>query len=76
MSQSFRINVNDQDYFFRILAPTQINKQTEVITVEIDKDAVVSLKKVAEIWQDHPAQFLQKGVIQAIVKAICLRFSI
>lgn len=76
MSQSFRINVNDQDYFFRILAPTQINKQTEVITVEIDKDAVVSLKKVAEIWQDHPAQFPQKWVIQAIVKAICLRFSI
>jgi hypothetical protein len=76
MSQSFRITVNNQDYFFRILSPVNINNQTAEIKVEIDKDAVVSIRKVAETWQEGIEQFPKKEVIQAILKAICLRFRI
>ena len=76
MSQSFRISVNNQDYFFKILSPVNINNQTEEIKVEIDKDAVVNLKKVAETWQEGIEQFPKQEVVQAILKAICLRFRI
>jgi hypothetical protein len=76
MSQSFRITVNNQDYFFRILSPVNINNQTAEIKVEIDKDAVVSIRKVAETWQEGIEQFPKQEVIQAILKAICLRFRI
>ena len=76
MSQSFRITVNNQDYFFKILSPVNINNQTEEIKVEIDKDAVVNLKKVAETWQEGIEQFPKQEVVQAILKAICLRFRV
>jgi hypothetical protein len=76
MSQSFRITVNNQDYFFRILSPVNINNQTAEIKVEIDKDVVVNLKKVAETWQEGIEQFPKQEVVQAILKAICLRFRV
>jgi hypothetical protein len=76
MSQSFRITVNGQDYFFRILSPANINRETDEIKVEIDKDAIVTIRKVTETWQEDNEQFPHKEVIQAIIKAICLRFRI
>lgn len=62
MSQSFRINVNGQDYFFRILSPSNINWQTDEFKVEIDKDAIVTIRKVTETWRKDIEQFPHKGV--------------
>lgn len=74
MSQQFRITLNQQDHFFKILEPTTISRDTDEIIIEVNQDQVVKLKKEEGAWKKLNPDFPNFNLIDEIMRTITLRF--
>ena len=76
MSQQFRITFDNQDHFFKILEPHLITHEADEMTLEVNQEQVVKLKKVNGNWENLNSEFFNIDLIQGIIKTIRLRFRV
>jgi hypothetical protein len=76
MGQLLRIHFVNKDHSFRILNKEPVTRETTEIDLLLD-GAALTIIKSGQTWQSKdPASNVQAGLVNAIAKAIILRFRI